>query len=136
MERIIVSLSRRGEERELDLEIPADLPAGVLIREIAMALGWDEQGEIYADPPGRVLHPREALAQAGAWDGARLLFQEGGGYAGPPQPPPPPGEGEGPIRRWRPLDLGQPPVSPAPSASDISPPPSSGGFVWKQIDED
>ncbi len=137
MERIIVSLSRRGDGQELDLEVPVDLPVGTLIQEIGLALGWGDRGEIYADPPGRILYPHETLAQAGVWDGARLLFQEQG-YGGPPPSPPrstPPG-GEGPVRGWRPLDLGQPPISSSPPAPDTSSPPSSGGFVWKRVDED
>lgn len=129
MERVIVSLSRRGEGRELDLEVPIDLPVGTLIQEIGLALGWGE-GEIYVDPPGRVLRPRETLAQAGVRDGARLLFQDVGSHGGPPPP-----EGEGPLRGWKPLDMGQPPISSPPPTPDTSP-PSSGGFVWKRVDED
>ncbi len=131
MERVIVSLSRRREEGELDLEVPADIPVGTLVQEIALALGWRDQGQIYADPPGRILYPYETLAQAGVWDGARLLFQEQGDGS----PPRLPG-GEGPVQGWRPLDLGQPPISSSSPAPDTSSPPSSGGFVWKRVDED
>lgn len=139
MERVIVSLSQRGEEKELDLDVPVDTPLGALVQEIALALGWDTRSEIYADPPGRVLHPTETLAQAGVGDGARLFFQGQGSYAGPPAPPPSPPPspgGEGPVQGWRPLDLGQPPTSSSPHPFDAESPSPSGGFVWKQIDED
>ncbi|MFN3761979.1 MAG: EsaB/YukD family protein [Anaerolineae bacterium] len=131
MERVIVSLSRRREEGELDLEVPADILVGTLTQEIALALGWGDRGEIYADPPGRILYPHETLAQAGVWDGARLLFQEQG-YGGPQRLP----GGEGPVRGWRSLDLGEPPISSSSHAPDTSSPPPSGGFVWKRVDED
>lgn len=137
MERVIVSISR-PDQGELDLEVPVDLPVGVLVQELALALGWDARGELYADPPGRKLSPSETLAQAGIWDGARLLFQ-GPGSAGstpPPPPPPPPPAGEGPLRGWQPLDLGQAPTSSAPQTSGTTSPFPSGGFVWKRVDED
>lgn len=136
MERLIVSISRRGEG-ELDLEVPADLPVGDLIQELTLALGWDQRGQIYADPPGRVLAPNETLAQAGVWEGARLLFQSQEDHGGPrPSLPPPAPPGEGPVRGWRPLDLGQPSGSRSPSPSDAPFPTASGSFVWKRIDED
>lgn len=139
MERIIVSISRPGQG-ELDLEVPVNLPSSVLIQEMALALGWDIREGLYADPPGRVMAPSETFAQAGVWDGARLFFQSPGDSSGPPPPPPPPPphppNGEGPVRGWRPLDLGQPPTPSSPQAPDAASPLSSGGFAWKRIDED
>lgn len=139
MERVIVSIAGPAKG-ELDLEVPADIPVSALIQEMALALGWDIQGGLYADPPGRVLSLHEALAQAGVWDGARLVFQTQGSYGSPPpsplSSPPPPGRGESPVQGWRPLDLEQLPVSPAPSAPEPPSPPSTGGFVWKRVDED
>lgn len=141
MERVIVTLSRPGEGKELDLEVPLDIPIGTLIQEVALALGWDSRNVMYADPPGRVLQPYETLAQAGVWDGARLLFQEQASYTGGPPPPPLPSSapssgGEGPVRGWRPLDPGQPPAPSPPPVPDAPPSSSPGGFVWRQVDQD
>ncbi len=138
MERVIVTLSRPGEGKELDLEVPVDIQVSTLIQEVALALGWDSRSVLYAEPPGRVLQPHETLALAGVWDGARLLFQEPGRYIGGPPPPPPPSSppppgGEGPVRGWRPLDPGSSPAPSAPPAPDM--PPSPGGFVWRRVDE-
>jgi len=137
VERVIVSLIRRGEGKELDLEVPVDIPAGALVQEIALALGWDDCSEIYADPPGRVLQPSETLAQAGVWDGARLFLQPRGMAGGPSSPPAPPAPGgEGPVQGWRPLDLGQAPGASPPTPPGPPSPSPSGGFVWRRVDED
>jgi len=138
MERIIVTVQRRGESQECDLEVPADLSAEALVRELSLAWGWGEIYEVYAQPPDHLLAPHESLAQAGVWDGARLILQPAGAgrpapqEAGaptqvPPLSPPPPG----PVKGWRPLGVtvGQPSVEP-------EPPPSSGGYTWKRVDED
>ncbi len=138
MERIIVTVQRRGESQECDLELPADLSAEALVRELSLAWGWRESYEVYAQPPDRLLAPHETLAQARVWDGARLILHPSGmgrsapqGAVSPPQAssaPSPPG---GPVKGWRPLGVtvGQPSVEP-------EPPPSSGGYTWKRVDED
>lgn len=139
MERIIVTVGREGETQTIDLELPADLPLEALAQEIALGLGWSGSLQVYAEPPGRVLQPHESLAQADVWDGAWLTFQPagsappGGGFrpmTAAPAAGPARGEADSPVGGWRPLDLNPPPGQ--------NPPPSSpsGGFTWKQIDED
>jgi hypothetical protein len=144
MERVIVTVQRSGEAQGIDLEMSTDLPVEAILQEIGLSLGWQGNLQAYADPPGRLLQPYESLAQAGVEEGAFLFLQ----YAGRPLPEsrfssgtaaPAPGPGrsdtEGPVVGWRRLEGvsgdsgGAPPSSP-------SSPPSSGGFVWKQIDED
>jgi len=129
MERIIVTVKRQGENQEHDLELPANLSAEALVRELAVTWGWRETYEVYAQPPERLLARHETFAQAGVWDGARLILQPSGrretDRSGEPS------SQEGPVRGWCPLGVvtGQPSVEP-------EPPPSSGGYTWKRVDED
>lgn len=138
MERIIVTVARQGE-RPLDLDLPADLPLEAIVHELALALGWQSNLQAYAEPPGRLLPPYETLAQAGVADGTVLTLQPagsappgGGSGSGPAAPAAGParGEADSPVGGWRPLDL-NPPAGQNPPLSS-----PSGGFVWKQIDED
>lgn len=155
MDRVIVSISRHGQG-DLDVEVPADLTIGALMQELALALGWDVQGGLYAEQIGRMLHPSETFTQAGVFEGTRLFFQSSVNHGSrasklppsppppstpsppsPPPPPSPPSQGQGPVIGWRPLDLGQPVHPSSSQASEASSPPlPSGGFVWKRIDED
>jgi len=133
MEFIIVTLKKEEDANELDLEVPRQMR---LVQELALALGWSGDYRVFANPPARLLAPHETLAQAGVWDGARLILTRGGYIpvesmvsVTTPAPTPPPG---GPLGGWRPLDLGnQPPLASPPPSS-----PSSGGFNWKRIDDD
>lgn len=134
METIIITL-RKEDGQELDLEVPREVCAADLVQELALTFGLSGNFQVFADPPNRLLAPHETLAQASVWDGARLMLTSGGRMpasspvAAPPPPPNvPPG---GPLGGWRPLDLG----GQAPPSAPDSPPPS-GGFTWKQIDED
>jgi len=138
MERIIVTVKRQDESQERDLELPADLSAEALIHELSLAWGLRESHEVYAQPPDRLLAPHETLAQAGVWDGARLILRPSGegwsatrGAVAPPQAPSLSPPLQGPVKGWRPLGVtaGQPPAAP-------EPPPSSGGYTWKRVDED
>jgi len=132
MERIIVTIKCQDESQERDLELPADLSTEALVRELSLAWGWKDTYEIYAQPPERLLAPHETLAQAGVRDGARLIVQPSGrrwsqGDVASSRTPPL----GGPVIGWRPLGVtaGQPPAEP-------EPPPSSGGYTWKRVDED
>jgi hypothetical protein len=65
-----------------DVEVPAEVPAIQLDRLVSHALGWDIDAaglplrhSIHADPPGRVLHSEETLAEARVWDGSTLKFE-------------------------------------------------------------
>jgi len=138
MERILVTVKRQDESQEHDLELPTDLSAETLVRELSLVWGWRETYEVYAQPPDRLLAPHETLAQAGVGDGARLILHPPGrgrstsqGAVAPPQTPSPSPPPEGPVKGWRPLGVtaGQPPAEP-------EPPPSSGGYTWKRVDVD
>ncbi len=132
MERIIVTL-RSEDGQELDLEVPRDVCADDLVRELVLAFGLSGHFQVFADPPHRLLAPQETLAQAGVWDGARLTLTAGGRMPAshPVAVPPPNIPTGGPVAGWRPLDLGGQALPSAPNST-----PPSGGFTWKQIDED
>ena len=150
MQRVIVTVKLEGENPVRDLEVPAEVESGRLAEMIAGALRWETdpagqpiQYEIMAEPPGRVLDAQESLADAGAWDGAWLVFRPLGDAPiavpepvpsppSPPRPRPPVSEAVGgydPI--WEPLGIDLPPDSePAQDAADSE----ETGFVWKQLD--
>jgi len=132
VETIIVTL-RKEDGQELDLEVPREVCAADLVEELALAFGLSGDFQVFADPPNRLIAPHETLAQTGVWDGARLILTSGGQMPVSPRPAPPPPNVPmgGPVAGWRPLDLG----GQAPPSAPDSPPPS-GGFTWKQIDED
>jgi len=138
MERVIVSVQRGNDEK--DLEVPSDITVRALLQELSFAFGWEDRYNLEARPPGRLLRPEETLAQAGVWDGARLILVAGKsegrgpgvdrGHRGPQEKPPE----QGPLQGWRPLDLNL--SSSTPSSSDETAPPPSGGFIWRRVDED
>ena len=145
MQRVIVTVKRQEETRVRDLEVPAEVKAGRLAEMIAQALHWESdaagqpvQYEIMAEPPGRILDAQESLAEAGAWDGAWLVFQPlGGAPPVPPEPPPPPRPttpvpiAQGPVGGWEPLGIDVPADSePQQEATDSD----EIGYVWKQVD--
>lgn len=137
MERVIVTVQRYNDSQVRDIEIPVDMPVESLLREISLAFGWSDHYEIYADPPGRLLSRGETLLQAGVWDGAWLTFQPSGTTGSRPGGPSPSAlpdrpPDQGPVTGWRPLDVS----GPATPSSQPSQPAPSGGFVWKQVDED
>jgi hypothetical protein len=79
--RIIISAYRDSENSVHNFEVPSDIPAGILARILAKSMGWDiaeggrkQNYRIEAHPPGRPLNQRETLEQAGATDGASILF--------------------------------------------------------------
>jgi len=85
MQRVVVTVKRKDEARVRDLEVPADIDAVSLAKQIARQLGWasDRAGrplayQIEAHPSGgsegRMLQPGESLASAGVWDGSWLVF--------------------------------------------------------------
>ena len=144
MQRVIVTVKRHDEAQVRDLEVPAEVEAEQLAEMIARALRWDSDQagqpiryEIMAEPPGRILHPHESLADAGVWDGAWLVFQRLGDVAPPQSPPPPvpspprPPEGQGPVTGWRSLGIDLPPES---ELEQEETRPEKTGFVWKQLD--
>jgi hypothetical protein len=143
MQRVIVTVKLQGETGVRDLEVPAEVEAGRLAEMIAQALRWESdragqpiQYEIMAEPPGRVLDSQESLAEAGAWDGAWLVFQPLGGAPPVPSTPPPPPRPitptpapQGPVPIWVPIDLPaeSEPQQEATDSDEI-------GYVWKQVD--
>lgn len=132
MERVLVSISR-ARDQEIDLDLPAEVTADTLVKELAFSLGWEDSLEVLIEPLGRVLGPSETLAQAGIQDGARLLLQPRGSSAAPLAPSPSP---ETPFQGWRPLfQTADPSASSTPPPAELPPSPS-GGFIWKQVDED
>lgn len=137
MQRVIVTVKRQGEARVRDMEVPAEVEAGRLAEMIAQALRWESdpagqpiQYEIMAEPPGRVLHAQESLAEAGAWDGAWLVFQPPKPTPGPtPVTPTPPVRGPEVI--WDPRGIDLPAESePQQAATDSE----KMRYVWKQVD--
>jgi hypothetical protein len=145
MQRVIVTVKLQGEARVRDLEVPAEVEAGRLAEMIAQALRWESdpagqpiQYKIVAEPPGRVLDSQESLAEAGAWDGAWLVFQQVGNA--PPASPKPTPEStpvppdpvvKGPLRGWNPLGIDLPADSePQQAATDFK----DIRYVWKQVD--
>jgi len=114
MEHVIVTVKRKGEAQVRDLEVPVEMTAEDLTQQVASALGWGGNYEIYAVPPDRVLQSHETLVQSGVWDGAWLVFQPVGSPATPkfspaPIPPPDSPSSSGPVGGWRPLDITPPP---------------------------
>ena len=138
MERVIVSVKRTDNESAHDLELPAGMALGQLVEMVTQALRWpfspDEPlggYDVEARPPGRQLLPNETLAQAGAWDGAWLIFHPGPSVAeGSKYATPPPSSKPG----WRRVD-DMPPAPPtAPPERPAT--PAAEGFAWKRVDED
>jgi len=143
MQRVIVTVKRQREARVRDLEVPAEVKAGRLAEMIARAMRWESDPagqpiryEIMAEPPGRILNPQESLAEAGAWDGAWLVFQPCGERTSAPPPSPPPGpiappvSTGGPVSGWRPLDIDLP-TGAKPEPEEAS---EETGFAWKRLD--
>jgi hypothetical protein len=93
-----------------------------------------------------VLQADESLAEAGVWDGAWLVLQPVGAAEGaPPEPRAaiapaslPPIDPDGPVIRWRSLDVDLPdksgPDEPETDEDEDAPEPPSTGYVWKQLD--
>jgi len=82
MQRVLVSVKRKGEKDGYDLEVPAGVKAKELSRMIARALGWDEAPpgmefgyRLKATPPKRALHAEETLADVSAWSGSYLTLE-------------------------------------------------------------
>lgn len=145
MQRVIVTVKRKGEAQVCDLDVPAEVKVERLADLIARALKWDSdqagisiQYQIEANPPGRVLKASETLADAEAWDGAWLIFQPvRSTMATPPlpKPTPPPMRlplSSDPVTRWRSLVDDLPSEDEAPDQKEDSTPTS--GFVWKRLD--
>lgn len=151
MERVIVSIECEGQT-PVDLDLPAELPAGRLTRQIAEAMKWrlNMAYQIVAVPPGgtqgRILNPNETLAEVGAWDGSRLLMQPTGSVPNPeprkqkaPEPsrtPPTtePVPAEGPVVGFRSLGLDLLDKTDTDDTPEPDSEPRSSGFVWKQLD--
>jgi hypothetical protein len=142
MQRVIVTVKRQGEAQVRDLEVPAEIDSESLSKMIAEALRWESdpsgqpiEYEIMAEPPGRVLAPQESLAEAGAWDGAWLVFQP---ISEEPPPPPSPRSDtpsppiDGPVIGWRPLDIDLPTEGEQSERGET--PSEVTEFVWKQLD--
>ena len=144
MDRITVTVRRKDGAQEHDLEVSSEVSAKRLAELVARALHWDSDApdaveyEIVAEPPGRALDPGESLADAGVWDGARLVFQlpseepaaraESAASARSPA-----ADNDQPINGWRPLDIPLP-TDAEPPEGTASDKPGTTGFVWKQVD--
>lgn len=152
MKPIIASVKRENEPTECDLVIPSEIPSSQLAVLIAEALDWQHDADegainyqIVADPPGRVLTANETLADAGAWDGARLIFQRiGSDFSSPKRQQKSPGiannprsgmlAADNPVSGWIPLGIDLPTgnTDAADEEADNAPPPK---FVWKRLDK-
>jgi hypothetical protein len=77
VQRVIVSVRRRGDAELADFEVPTDLTGAELAEQFAGILGapgGTAPLTIQLVSRGRVLAPRETLAEAGVWDGASLVL--------------------------------------------------------------
>jgi hypothetical protein len=77
VQRVVVTVRREDEVDGPDLALPDEVPAAELTDQVTTALGWPAETRalrIRVEPGGRVLEPRESLAQAGVRDGAWLIF--------------------------------------------------------------
>lgn len=80
MLRVIVNVRQAHQSGDMDLEVPAEIPASELVDLIAKAMGWTQVAyDVIIEPPGRSLKPSESLADAGAWDGVSLVLIPQGG---------------------------------------------------------
>lgn len=83
MQRVIVCIRTSAAAPGRDLEVPAEVPSGELAAMLSLAL---RKPTLEADgharyglailPSGKELSPNQSLADAGVWDGARLLLVE------------------------------------------------------------
>ena len=78
MQRVIVTVKRKDENKVRDLEVPAEVEVGQLTEMIAKALRWETdpagqpiQYKIMAEPPGRAAGP--GLACPGESGGSRCV---------------------------------------------------------------
>src|SRR5438105_10816219 len=77
VQRVIVSVKRRGDGQASDFEVPTDVGAAELVAQLVGTLGEPEGvGALELRPMslGRALRPDETLTDAGLWDGATLTF--------------------------------------------------------------
>lgn len=141
MERTILTVKLGEKGQPLDLEVPAELELELLVPMIAEALQWKgdssdcpSEYEVWARPPGRVLTPGESLADAGAWDGAQLIFREAGDPSAKSYDPPDKDDGpgdQGPVKGWVGLGLDLPAE---PESTFEEDPLEELQYVWKQLD--
>jgi len=77
VQRVLVTVRHDNEVDGTDLSLPDELSAAELTDRVAVALDWPAETRllrIRLEPGGRLLEPRETLAQAGVRDGAVLIF--------------------------------------------------------------
>jgi hypothetical protein len=77
VQRVLVTVRHDNEVDGTDLSLPDELSAAELTDRVAVALDWPAETRllrIRLEPGGRLLEPRETLAQAGVRDGAVLVF--------------------------------------------------------------
>jgi len=75
VQRVLVTVKRGGDSDERDLELPAETPTGELSQLIHLALGWQAKlDHVRLEPGGRRLDADRSLLEAGASDGAWLVF--------------------------------------------------------------
>lgn len=156
MERIIVSVRYADRPTAIELDLPADVPAGQLAAQIAKALGLrsDAAYAIEAVSGDRRLRPDESLAAAQIWDGdfvrlvpmvvapAAALPAPAMGAAATSTPPttpplapvtaaaaplvPTPPQEGSGTITWRPIDPAPTPAAPA---------RNEDGYVWKPLSD-
>jgi hypothetical protein len=82
--RVLVTVKRGGDSDERDLELPAETPTSELSQLIHRALGWQTKlDHVRLEPGGRRLDADRSLLEAGASDGAWLVFSNEGLVAPP-----------------------------------------------------
>jgi len=88
LQRAIVTVKLEGEDREFDLEVPAELPSRELADLITYNLrpgrGVGEEFSIRCAKPEVLrgeLEPGQSLAAAGLWDGTYLVIEPASGAA-------------------------------------------------------
>lgn len=112
MPNVIVSVKLKGQIKEYDLEVPADVPAQKLAELITHNLDPNAATKgalmMRCIKPGaaRVLAPGETLAQAGLWDGVFLEIGPTNAIL--------PETWADILLVWEPLELDSPPPKPGP----------------------
>jgi len=145
MERAIVTIRHATQDEECDLEVPVKVEARRLVELIVSGLQWDSGGryQLWAEPIGRALNPQETLAQAGIWDGVRLVLQPQTVAIPPSHSPRVQERPTGPT--VRPLPTGGPVIGWRDVFADVrltktadepdeEPSSQPSGYVWKRLD--
>lgn len=109
MNRVIISLTREGDHRTYDLELPADIASSQLCHFLRTALRWSATVTTegltlhIGGPSGRGLQPAETLVEAKIWDGAHLIIKGAVNPHSQSIDSASPTDEQGPVKGWQPI---------------------------------